>query len=37
VSIGQMIRTSDLIAVSQDHHETDLENVPQEGDATDIT
>lgn len=28
------VMTSDLIAVSQDHHEGDLEDIPQEGKTT---
>lgn len=28
------VMTSDLVSVSQDHHESDLQEVPQEGEAT---
>jgi len=28
------VQTRNLIAVSQDHHESDLESIPQEGETT---
>jgi hypothetical protein len=28
------VRTSDLLSVSQDHHESSLEDIPQEGETT---